>query len=281
MHVEYYFSNLDDFGLNIHYCGYQKCFSDHAYGPAMREHYVIHYVKSGKGVFIVNNQTYQLSQGWSFFVFPKNVVYYKADNHEPWEYFWIGFSGSTAEKFMEYSGITSQYPILNYDEHSSVENIFKQILDNTTTQLLHNEIRCIGLIHLLFSLIIHHNKDGTEISVKSILQKKQQIVHKAVSFIDTNYSKPMQVDSIAKHVGLEKCYFSKLFKEMLGKGPHQFLTQHRIERASRLLCHTDLPIEHIAYSVGFEDPLYFSKVFKKYMKMTPSAYRQKGVYESN
>ena len=73
-------------GLAVYSCGVQRCGAHHSWGPAVRDHYLIHYITSGHGVFTSGGKTYSLSSGDGFLVTPSHVVSYVADEDDPWEY---------------------------------------------------------------------------------------------------------------------------------------------------------------------------------------------------
>ena len=78
---------------------------------------------------------------------------------------------------------------------------------------------------------------------------------------------------MATAAGISRKYFSEYFKKVSGKSPFEYLTSYRIERASELLLHTDLPITQIALDCGFNDLSYFIKTFKKQTEITPAKWR--------
>ena len=97
----------------------------------------------------------------------------------------------------------------------------------------------------------------------------------AEQYIAGNYAEPISIDAVAEHFHLSRQYFSKLFRRVTGRSPHAYLTEVRIRRAQELLALPDLSIQDVATNVGFSDPYYFSRCFRKHTKMTPSAYRQR------
>ena len=78
---------------SIYFCGHEHCQPGHSFGPAVRPHYLIHVVLSGKGIFKHQGHTYSLKSGDSFLIKPMDSTYYEADQNNPWEYAWIGFDG--------------------------------------------------------------------------------------------------------------------------------------------------------------------------------------------
>ena len=101
------------------------------------------------------------------------------------------------------------------------------------------------------------------------------IINKAKSYIQKNYVHEISLEEIAQHVAVSPYYFSKLFKQETGENFIDYLTQVRIEKAKEMLRTTDLSMKMIARRVGYKDPNYFSRVFKKVTKMKPSDFKQK------
>ena len=79
--------------LEIYFCGREQCAAGHSFGPAVRPHYLIHFILSGKGRYHVNGDAYHLQAGDAFLIYPGETTVYEADEKNPWEYAWIGFGG--------------------------------------------------------------------------------------------------------------------------------------------------------------------------------------------
>jgi YesN/AraC family two-component response regulator len=100
-------------------------------------------------------------------------------------------------------------------------------------------------------------------------------VELAIRFIETNYDKEISFSEIAKLVHLNSVYFSQLFKRETGHNFTQYLIQHRIEAAKELLHDGNNRISEISFKVGYDDPNYFSRIFKKVTGLSPYEYRSK------
>lgn len=102
----------------------------------------------------------------------------------------------------------------------------------------------------------------------------RRIVAKAIEYMKENYSRNISLQDVADHVAISKNYFSELFKKNTGQTFIDYLIRLRLSHASELLRTTTLKIYEIAEMSGFNDVKYFSKVFKKVMKVSPAEYRE-------
>nr|WP_239585641.1 response regulator [Lysinibacillus composti] len=100
-----------------------------------------------------------------------------------------------------------------------------------------------------------------------------QVVIQAVSFIETNYFKEITLDDLSAEVGLSQSYLSTIFKKVTGKSFIEYLNDLRIEKAKQLLNTSNLKVFEVANKVGFNDPKYFSKQFKRITGISPNAYK--------
>lgn len=83
---------------------------DIQWGPAIRDHYLFHYVISGKGRLVLNNTCYHIGRGDLFLIRPSVVASYAADMDEPWEYCWVGFNGTEAERIIGLTAFHTSAP---------------------------------------------------------------------------------------------------------------------------------------------------------------------------
>lgn len=101
-------------------------------------------------------------------------------------------------------------------------------------------------------------------------------VIQAISYIQSNYSRKISLASVAEHVGLSSGYLCRIFKEEMGVSINAYINNLRMTKAGELLKDKNSYIKEVAVSVGFEDQLYFSRLFKRYYGATPSEYRSSG-----
>lgn len=101
---------------------------------------------------------------------------------------------------------------------------------------------------------------------------------KVIDFLHDRYAYPISVAELAKVAHMSESYLYSCFKKQFGISPIAYLNHYRLTIASDLLKQTDLPITRIAEEVGFQDPLYFSRLFRKAFRTSPREYRQSAVY---
>ena len=111
-------------------------------------------------------------------------------------------------------------------------------------------------------------------SIKTINKEKTDtFMAKIIRFIEDNFNKDITLDDVAKEVNMSYHYFSKFFKDQTRKNFIDYLTNLRVTKAKELLEDETVSIKEVCYKVGYSDPNYFSKIFKKATGMTPTEYR--------
>ncbi|HWQ98979.1 MAG TPA: helix-turn-helix domain-containing protein [Clostridia bacterium] len=105
-------------------------------------------------------------------------------------------------------------------------------------------------------------------------EKANRVIAKARAFIDRNFSRDLTLEEVSREVHVSPYYFSKLFKEQTGDNFINYLTQKRVDTAKQLLADGRLNVKAICTEIGYNDPNYFSRLFKKFEGMTPTEYRE-------
>jgi AraC-like DNA-binding protein len=99
-------------------------------------------------------------------------------------------------------------------------------------------------------------------------------VHAATEFIKLRFPDRISREDLARHVSLSPSYFSTVFRQFTGYGPMQYLARVRVEAAKGLLRDSSLPVHEVAQAVGFTDPYYFARVFKRQTGLSAQEYRR-------
>jgi len=241
------------------------------WGPAVRDHFLIHYILDGKGTFHTNGVTYSLKKGQGFLICPNVISSYQSDSDTPWSYCWVGFHGLKAESFLSRANLTAETPILIYDNDDTIKQILIQMVemdDLTSARELH-------LLSLLYLFLAKLTEAAQRIHIDEHSKNRiEQYIKKAVEFIELNYSRRVSIGEMSSYIGLDRSYVYSIFKSYLNVSPQHFLINFRITKACELMNNNGLSIGDISRSVGYEDPLLFSKMFKKVKGMSPREYRR-------
>lgn len=268
-------TNID---MKLYYCGTEACKPGHSWGPALKDHYKIHFIHSGKGIFQVNNKVYHLSQGQGFLICPNNISFYRADEEDPWSYSWVAFNGLNAELYLNRSNLSVDNPILRCDSDVKILKCFEEMFECSKFKET-EDIKLLSLLYQLIALIIDANKldisNGHSVKIKDIYIKR------SIEFIGNNYSRKISISEIAEYVGISRKYLSKLFVESLNLSLQDFLIQYRLNKAVELLKISNLSVSEISMSVGYNDMFQFSKIFKKFKGMSPSTFRNYSEYNNS
>lgn len=265
--------------LFVNCCGCSRTEPLHSFGPAQKPHYLIHFVLSGQGKFSIRGKDYFLEPGYGFLIPPEELVFYQADEKDPWTYVWVGFSGITAEDTVKTMGLSLNNPVFMSGRGEELYQAVKDMMEHNTYGIA-NDLRRNGQLQLFLSIIA----ESVPIEKKSETDTADNYVRRAVEFIQGNYCNPIKVTDVADYVCINRSYLYTLFRSGVGMSPQQFLTTFRITKAAELLQLTEHPIESIALSCGYTDPLVFTKAFKQMKGVSPSVWRkemQKGETRRN
>ncbi|GIQ68811.1 AraC family transcriptional regulator [Xylanibacillus composti] len=270
--IQYVPKRLQYTDLYVQQYGIEPCAPGHHYGPAVRDHYLIHYILAGRGTYRVGSNTYALQAGEGFLITPDIVTYYEADRCQPWHYCWVGFHGHQAGSILAEAGLSAEQPIFRYDRD---EQLRKQFMRMTETGQLDyaDELQLLGTLYNLLSLLVQANPEKP---ARRRVGKKEAYAKKVLDFIEANYSEKITVAQAARFVGLDRSYLCSLFRECFHSSIQEYLIQFRMKKAAELLANPELTIGDVARSVGYQDPLLFSKTFKKHTGQSPKHYREQG-----
>lgn len=251
----------------LYYCGREQCKPSHTFGPAIRPHYLFHYILRGKGKYNVNGTSYHLRAGEGFLITPGVTTVYSADDIDPWEYCWIGFDGYDVKSILEDCGLSETNLI--YKDLSN--NILKESLLKLIQNFIEgkgNEYTYLSLLYLCFSNMYQPKSN-------SITLVHETHIAKALNFIHHNYTYDIKIGDISNYLSIDRTYLYKLFILHKKVSPQQYLISYRLNVAGKMLRDTDSSVTKIAYSCGFKDASSFNKHFKKYFHITPLQFRAK------
>ncbi|XEC96259.1 helix-turn-helix domain-containing protein [Paenibacillus tarimensis] len=259
----------DDPDIHLQYWGKQDCVPGHAVGPGIRDVYKVHFVHNGKGIVRIGDLTHTMSPGQAFLIYPHVVTYYEADQEHPWTYSWIAFYGAEVKRVLSRTLLSPEYPVFPMDM-KVMPGIFDQLTE-AQQRGDNGDLRFKAILYeFLSALTESHPKNADGVTA----HKKQDIyIHQGMEYLHAHYSEPVSVQQMAASLGLERKYLSAIFKEALGVPPQRYLLQYRMDKAAELLVTGRYSVGEVARSVGYQDALLFSRMFKKVKGVSPKYYQ--------
>lgn len=269
------FPDNDYIDLVPYQYGREFCEPGHAFGPAQRNHYLFHYIISGRGTLVAESDrkspaTHELHGGQGFMIFPRQVCTYVADAKEPWVYTWVEFGGLRVRETLGLAGLTPSTPVYNAESDDLRAQMEQELLllsahpDAPALQL-------IGHLYLFLDLLVR----SSPASMPGAAGKyKDAYARDAINFIAQHYQDDIGVADIAQSTGLNRSYFGKVFKVATGKTPQQYLIDYRMTKAAELLKLTALSVGEVGAAVGYPNQLHFSRAFKAANGLSPREWRK-------
>ncbi len=248
-------------------CGYHETIQGHCSAQTMIDHYVLHCIVSGKGIYQIYDRTYHLKANDCFLLMPNVPILYQSDEEDPWVYYWMGFGGIDVLPLMQLCNIGSSCPVLHYEPIGELTSIIAPLVAMSEAAIPDSYI-ALGQFYLLCSRLMQRNRNIKPLS------RKEYYVSQAVSLIQDSYFKNISVKSVSDAIGLDRTYLYRIFKEITGVPVQQYITNLRLKRACHFLSGSGLSYSEIAYFCGYSSEQYFSMVFKNNIGVSPSAYRK-------
>ena len=260
--------------LGLYQFGREHCKPSHSFGPATRNHYLFHYVISGTGTLYADDsngvtQTYHIKSKQGFMIFPGQINTYVADKELPWEYTWIEFDGLRVKAIMETAGLSPDNPV--YRGHS--KDLREEMMNEMLYLSNNKDAPPFHLIGHLYLIIDYLMRSATDRAVPKVSRLCDFYIHEALQYIEHNFQNDISVEDIAAVCGLNRSYFGKIFKDVIGKTPQHFLLNYRMVKAAELLKLTSLSIGDISNAVGYDNQLHFSRAFKNVYGISPREWR--------
>lgn len=220
--------------------------------------YKMHFVTKGCGKININGIIYELEENDVFLTFPS--VRYAIESDDDFEYIYISFLGMRANRIMDKLNITKKNFLFKGCDDLSL--IWKNSIFDDISVL---SWRCEGILLYTFSNIVQLTSEQNQEYTESVLKIKKYIDE---NFTDTNLS----LDKISRIYTYNKKYISSSFKKKMGVGIVQYISELRIQHACSLIERGVTSVKDISFLSGYNEPLYFSKIFKSKIGISPKEY---------
>lgn len=278
--VEVYRENIE--GMEI-----ERLVRDYEFNMQVRHFhasYELYYLVKGERYYFIDKQTYLIHAGTLVLVDKNQVHKTGMSNTSYHERILIQLSGEFFQTYLALAGfdlesfMSEHYGImeLNEREQPKIMAMFDAIAAELKDRQTGYEFIVRSRMVELLLLIKRHVK--ANLSFKGKVQTAQTARHRKVDevadYLTTHYREGESLDALAKRFFVNKCYLSRIFKEVTGFTVGEYISIQRIKKAQELLIHTDYNITEIAEQLGYESITYFEKIFKRYNGISPLKYRK-------
>ncbi len=231
---------------------------------------ILIYCINGFGWAEINDKKTKIKQG-EYIIIPQNIKHkYGADEQHPWSIYWVHFKGEDTTHLTDaLKGAKDNYlKAVSYSD-KRIE-LFDSIYNTLETGYSTDNLVYVNLLMWNFLATfcyphLHTIPDKhTDSPIDITIEYMQQNIHKQLTLND--------LSSLA-HISTS--HFSALFKKKTGYPPLEYFIHLKIQKACQYLEFTDMHVKELSYTLGFNDPFYFSRLFSKYMAMPPLEFRKK------
>ncbi len=242
------------------------------YRPRGRIDYQFIYVNAGVAHFHFDHEENDtiVTAGHLVVYRPKEYQKYEYYGPDKTEVYWLHFTGGDVKNILRKYGIKDDMRVIYIGTSLEYERIFKRMISELQRcQDDYKEMLTLLMRHLL---IILHRQITKEHKLKDEYLDYQMDM--ASQFFNDHYNTEINIEEYARSKGMSVSWFIRNFKKYTGITPMQYIVSIRIANAQMLLETTQYSITEIARIVGYENPLYFSRLFHKQKGFSPSQYRK-------
>ncbi|GAA3994155.1 AraC family transcriptional regulator [Mucilaginibacter dorajii] len=231
---------------------------------------ILIYCLQGKGHYILDDKRYEVNSN-QFIIIPATDKYmrYWADKDDPWTIYWVHYTGDGIDAFNRALHLSiANGPVLIPFNEKALEiwqYIYQTLEMGYSTENLCNASFC--LYHLIATFLFPQKHMQTS------RVDDGDIIAKTINSMRDNINKKLTVEAMAASHSLSVSHFSTLFRKATGMPPIDYFIHIKMQKACQLLYNNVSKIRDVATDLGYDDPYYFSRIFKKYIGSSPEQYR--------
>lgn len=232
--------------------------------------FILIFCEAGQGVLELGSDSWEVSDNQLILTRPGVPHVFKASPKSSWVFYWMHFSGENAAEYGDLLGLDEQEPVLYIGDQEKWISCFEQLYVAVSTAWTDMDIAMSSMC--LSNLLVRTGDLRVEQNPKSRVSELR--ILESINYMTKHFSESLTTQGLARMAGLSVPQYSALFKKYAGTSPMRHLTQIRLRSACDQLKYSDAPVKEIAMSVGYDDALYFSRLFKKHLGGSPREFRR-------
>ena len=237
--------------------------------PKGRLDYQLLYIVSGKGHFYFHGEDRVVYAGRMVLIQPRQEQRYEYFGEDKPEVYWVHFTGSDVKNILRSYNIPMDDPIFYSGASSTYSYLFKEMIHELQNCKTGYEDLLTMYLRQIF-LLVQRTRQEERPTVSTYIQEEMEFARR---YFNEHYNEPISIQEYAESRNMSVCYFQRNFKQIVKHTPMQYLLTIRVNNAASLLETTDYSMAEIAAIIGYEDPLYFSRLFRKIKGVSPRDYR--------
>ncbi|WP_337098076.1 helix-turn-helix domain-containing protein [Paenibacillus sp. YIM B09110] len=250
----------------------------HRYSPGYRtkpirlKRHSIGFVHAGRGKLFINGKSHAIQTGSFFFLQPamRIIILSESSSDNAMQLSLLQYQGLRVRRNTDDPSPISENGL--FETLSYVSNTSPAITDTLLGQLQRTITDCSELGSMrtqsLFYELLLHLHDRLERSEQSV----DESIQRTIVYMEQHYAKQLAISDMPQLAGMTNSSYCRAFKKLTGMTPGHYLTRLRILKAKEMMTGSHTPLRDIAVSVGYQDELYFSRVFKKTEGISPSVF---------
>lgn len=232
--------------------------------------FLLIYTISGNGRALYRGREYNLKAGQVLLMDCYDYQEYFTEKNNSWEIRWLHFYGNSSQEY--FNMIYDKHgAVIDLQKSSNIPSILDEIIQTADKCGFLLEARISMLItQILTELLLEGNDSDKRYDIKALNDRVQL----ALEYVDENYASSISLSELASHSCCSEYHFSRLFKNITGYSPYEYIVKYRVNKAKNLLKSSDKSIDEIAVCVGFKSTSNFIQTFRKLEEITPLKYRK-------
>ncbi|MBE6956703.1 MAG: AraC family transcriptional regulator [Ruminococcaceae bacterium] len=237
--------------------------------PMGRPDYQLLYVVSGRAEFVIGGKAHQLTAGHMVLFRPHQPQHYRYHGRDHTQTYWVHFTGGQVEEILASSGFSPRDSICFAGPDPALGQVFDSMICELQTRRANFQTMLELYLRQLF-LLSRRTPPPTAALTPALHRQMED----ARRYFAQHYNTPISIRDYAASQNVSISWFLRCFKQVTGQTPMQYILSLRITNAITLMRDTDWNLTQIATAVGYDNPLYFSRLFRKQKGMAPSTYRR-------